>query len=81
MGMPSWMPPSASRVRRFPWLLTTVFGLIPLIFDVFFGAMAVTIIVGLLFASALTSSLSGPLRHFLQGAARKACMKHLAMVS
>lgn len=46
---------SVSRVR--PVLmaaLTTVFGLIPLIFDVFFGAMAVTIIVGLLFASVLT---------------------------
>ena len=28
--------------------------LIPLLFDVFFGAMAVTIVVGLLFASALT---------------------------
>ncbi len=35
-------------------VLTTVFGLIPLLFDVFFGAMAVTIVVGLLFASALT---------------------------
>jgi multidrug efflux pump subunit AcrB len=34
--------------------LTTVFGLIPLMFDVFFGAMAVTIVVGLLFASVLT---------------------------
>ncbi len=34
--------------------LTTVFGLVPLLFDVFFGAMAVTIVVGLLFASVLT---------------------------
>jgi len=41
---------SVSRVR--PVLmaaLTTVFGLIPLLFDVFFGAMAVTIVVGLFF--------------------------------
>jgi multidrug efflux pump subunit AcrB len=34
--------------------LTTVFGLIPLLNDVFFGAMAVTIVTGLLFASLLT---------------------------
>jgi len=46
---------SVSRVRPVLMaVLTTVFGLIPLIFDVFFGAMAVTIIVGLLFASVLT---------------------------
>lgn len=35
-------------------VLTTVLGLVPLTMDVFFGAMAVTIIVGLLFASVLT---------------------------
>jgi len=34
--------------------LTTVFGLVPLLNDVFFGAMAVTIVTGLLFASLLT---------------------------
>ena len=34
--------------------LTTVFGLIPLITDAFFGAMAVTIVVGLAFATVLT---------------------------
>jgi multidrug efflux pump subunit AcrB len=46
---------SVSRVRPVSMaVLTTVFGLIPLLFDVFFGAMAVTIVVGLLFASALT---------------------------
>ena len=46
---------SVSRVRSVSMAaLTTVFGLIPLLFDVFFGAMAVTIIVGLLFATILT---------------------------
>lgn len=46
---------SVSRVRPVSMaVLTTVFGLIPLLFDVFFGAMAVTIVVGLLFASVLT---------------------------
>jgi multidrug efflux pump subunit AcrB len=46
---------SVSRVRPVLMaVLTTVFGLIPLTRDVFFGAMAVTIIVGLLFASVLT---------------------------
>ncbi len=46
---------SVSRVRPVSMAaLTTVFGLIPLLFDVFFGAMAVTIVVGLLFASAFT---------------------------
>ncbi|MEX1117170.1 MAG: efflux RND transporter permease subunit [Terrimicrobiaceae bacterium] len=46
---------SVSRVRPVSMaVLTTVFGLIPLMTDVFFGAMAVTIVVGLLFASALT---------------------------
>jgi multidrug efflux pump subunit AcrB len=46
---------SVSRVRPVLMaVLTTVFGLIPLTMDVFFGAMAVTIIVGLLFASVLT---------------------------
>jgi multidrug efflux pump subunit AcrB len=34
--------------------LTTVLGLLPLVPDVFFGAMAVTIAVGLLFATVLT---------------------------
>ncbi len=46
---------AVSRVRPVLMaVLTTVFGLIPLIPDVFFGAMAVTIVVGLLFASVLT---------------------------
>jgi len=46
---------AVSRVRPVSMAaLTTVFGLIPLIPDVFFGAMAVTIVVGLMFASALT---------------------------
>lgn len=46
---------AVSRVRPVSMaVLTTVFGLIPLITDVFFGAMAVTIVVGLSFASALT---------------------------
>ncbi|MEX1044744.1 MAG: efflux RND transporter permease subunit [Chthoniobacterales bacterium] len=46
---------SVSRVRPVMMaVLTTVFGLIPLLFDVFFGAMAVTIVVGLMFASILT---------------------------
>ena len=57
-GRPPWdavVDASVSRVRPVSMaVLTTVFGLIPLIFDVFFGAMAVTIVVGLLFASALT---------------------------
>jgi len=46
---------SVSRVRPVSMaVLTTVLGLIPLLFDVFFGAMAVTIVVGLLFATVLT---------------------------
>jgi multidrug efflux pump subunit AcrB len=46
---------SVSRVRPVSMAaLTTVLGLAPLLFDVFFGAMAVTIVVGLLFATALT---------------------------
>jgi multidrug efflux pump subunit AcrB len=46
---------AVSRVRPVSMaVLTTVFGLIPLMNDVFFGAMAVTIVVGLSFASALT---------------------------
>jgi multidrug efflux pump subunit AcrB len=46
---------SVSRVRPVSMaVLTTVFGLIPLLFDVFFGAMAVTVVFGLLFASVLT---------------------------
>ncbi len=46
---------SVSRVRPVSMAaLTTVFGLMPLIPDVFFGAMAVTIVVGLLFATVLT---------------------------
>jgi multidrug efflux pump subunit AcrB len=57
-GRPPWdavVDASVSRVRPVSMaVLTTVFGLMPLIFDVFFGAMAVTIVVGLLFASALT---------------------------
>jgi multidrug efflux pump subunit AcrB len=57
-GKPAWnavVDASVSRVRPVSMaVLTTVFGLIPLLFDVFFGAMAVTIVVGLLFASALT---------------------------
>jgi multidrug efflux pump subunit AcrB len=54
-GRPAWdavVDASVSRVRPVSMaVLTTVFGLIPLLFDVFFGAMAVTIVVGLLFAS------------------------------
>ena len=57
-GKPAWdaiVDASVSRVRPVSMaVLTTVFGLIPLLFDVFFGAMAVTIVVGLLFASVLT---------------------------
>jgi len=57
-GKPPWdavVDASVSRVRPVSMaVLTTVFGLIPLLFDVFFGAMAVTIVVGLLFASVLT---------------------------
>ncbi len=57
-GRPPWdavVEASVSRVRPVSMaVLTTVFGLIPLFFDVFFGAMAVTIVVGLLFASVLT---------------------------
>lgn len=57
-GNPPWnavVDASVSRVRPVSMaVLTTVFGLIPLLFDVFFGAMAVTIVVGLLFASVLT---------------------------
>jgi len=46
---------SVSRVRPVLMaVLTTIFGLVPLTMDVFFGAMAVTIVVGLLFASVLT---------------------------
>jgi multidrug efflux pump subunit AcrB len=46
---------SVSRVRPVSMAaLTTVFGLIPLLFDDFFAAMAVTIVVGLLFATILT---------------------------
>jgi multidrug efflux pump subunit AcrB len=46
---------AVSRVRPVSMaVLTTVFGLIPLLWDVFFGGMAVTIVVGLLFASILT---------------------------
>jgi multidrug efflux pump subunit AcrB len=46
---------SVSRVRPVLMaVLTTVLGLTPLVPDVFFSAMAVTIIVGLLFASILT---------------------------
>jgi multidrug efflux pump subunit AcrB len=57
-GQPPWdaiINASVSRLRPVSMAaLTTVFGLIPLLFDVFFGAMAVTIVVGLLFATALT---------------------------
>jgi multidrug efflux pump subunit AcrB len=57
-GKPPWdaiVNAAVSRVRPVSMaVLTTVFGLIPLLFDVFFGAMAVTIVVGLLFASILT---------------------------
>ena len=46
---------AVSRVRPVSMAaLTTMFGLIPLVPDVFFGAMAVTIVVGLSFASVLT---------------------------
>lgn len=57
-GRPPWdavVDAAVSRVRPVSMaVLTTVFGLIPILFDVFFGAMAVTIVVGLLFASILT---------------------------
>lgn len=57
-GMESWqaiVDASVSRVRPVSMAaLTTVLGLLPLITDVFFGAMAVTIVVGLLFATILT---------------------------
>ncbi|MCX7868787.1 MAG: efflux RND transporter permease subunit, partial [Terrimicrobiaceae bacterium] len=46
---------AVSRVRPVMMaVLTTVLGLVPLVPDVFFGAMAVTILCGLLFASVLT---------------------------
>ncbi len=49
------MPASVSRVRLVSMAaLTTMLGLLPLLFDVFFGAMAVTIICGLAFATGLT---------------------------
>jgi multidrug efflux pump subunit AcrB len=57
-GKPPWnaiVDAAVSRVRPVSMaVLTTVFGLIPLLLDVFFGAMAVTIVFGLLFASILT---------------------------
>ena len=64
---------SLSRVRPVSMaVLTTVFGLIPLLFDVFFGAMAVTIVVGLLFTSALTLMVVPvPLCHLFPGPSRK----------
>jgi len=46
---------AVSRVRPVSMAAaTTVLGLLPLVTDVFFGAMAVTIVVGLLFATVLT---------------------------
>jgi len=46
---------AVSRVRPVSMAaLTTTFGLIPLMFDPFFDAMAVTIVVGMLFATVLT---------------------------
>jgi multidrug efflux pump subunit AcrB len=46
---------SVSRVRPVSMaVLTTVLGLIPLLFDAFFAAMAVTVMAGLLFAEVLT---------------------------
>lgn len=46
---------AVSRVRPVSMAaITTVFGLLPLVTDAFFGAMAVTIVVGLLFATVLT---------------------------
>jgi multidrug efflux pump subunit AcrB len=46
---------SVSRVRPVSMaVLTTVLGLIPLLFDAFFVAMAVTVMAGLLFAEVLT---------------------------
>ncbi len=57
-GLPAWkavVDAAVSRVRPVSLAaLTTVLGLIPLVPDVFFGAMAVTIVVGLLFATILT---------------------------
>jgi multidrug efflux pump subunit AcrB len=57
-GQEAWsavVDAAVSRVRPVSMAaLTTVLGLVPLIPDVFFGAMAVTIVVGLLFATILT---------------------------
>ncbi|MBJ7258488.1 MAG: efflux RND transporter permease subunit, partial [Chthoniobacterales bacterium] len=57
-GKPAWdavVDASVSRARPVSLAaLTTVLGLLPLVPDVFFGAMAVTIAVGLLFATVLT---------------------------
>jgi multidrug efflux pump subunit AcrB len=57
-GITAWqavVDAAVSRVRPVSMAaLTTVLGLLPLVPDVFFGAMAVTIVVGLLFATVLT---------------------------
>jgi multidrug efflux pump subunit AcrB len=57
-GKPPWdavVEASVSRVRPVSMAaLTTVLGLIPLLFDAFFIAMAVTVMAGLLFATVLT---------------------------
>jgi multidrug efflux pump subunit AcrB len=57
-GKPPWdavVEASVSRVRPVSMAaLTTVLGLIPLLFDAFFVAMAVTVMAGLLFATVLT---------------------------
>lgn len=57
-GKPPWtavVDAAVSRMRPVSMAaLTTVLGLLPLVPDVFFGAMAVTIVVGLLFATLLT---------------------------
>ncbi len=57
-GTPPWQAvtdASVSRMRPVSMAaLTTVLGLIPLLFDAFFAAMAVTVMAGLLFATLLT---------------------------
>ena len=46
--------------------LTTVFGSVPLLFDIVFGGMAATIVFGLSFATLLTLFVTPALCHLLQ---------------